>query len=80
MQIGASFPVNIEIGDAKKTEYPSLFIKNDSTNIEAPMVKMYCVIKQGEILDGYVVVIRNASKSALEKYLNQSQSCRVFKK
>jgi hypothetical protein len=79
MQIGASFPVKIDIGDAKKIEYPSLFIKNDSTNIDAPMVRMQCEIKQGETLDGYVVVIRNASKSALGKYLNHPNPVEYLK-
>ena len=70
MQIGASFPVKIDIGDAKKIEFPGMFLKNDSANIEAPMVRMECVIKQGETLDGYVVVIRNSSKSVLNKWLS----------
>jgi hypothetical protein len=69
MQIGASFPVNVQIGDAKRIEYPSLFLRNDSTDIEAPMVRMECVIKQGATLDGYVVVLRNSSKSELDKWL-----------
>jgi hypothetical protein len=70
MQIRASFPVKIDIGDAKKIEFPGLFLKNDSANIEAPMVRMECEIRQGETLDGYVVVIRNSSKSALNKWFS----------
>ena len=70
MRIGSSFPVNIQIGNAKNTEYPGPFLWNDSANIEAPMASMDCVIKQGETLDGYIVVLRNASESALDKWLS----------
>jgi len=69
MQIGASFPVSIDIGDANKTEFPSLFIKNDTAKVEEPIIKMQCVINQGDTLDGCVVVVRNASESVLERYL-----------
>ncbi len=79
MQIGASFPVNVQIGDAKKIKYPSLFLENDSTNIEAPMVRMKCVIKQGETLNGYVVVLRNASKSALDKWISHPNPVEYLK-
>lgn len=70
MRIGTSFPVNVQIGDAKKIEYPGQFLRKDSANIEAPMVRMNCEIKQGDTLDGYVVILRNASESVLDKWLS----------
>ncbi|MEN6453491.1 MAG: DUF4450 domain-containing protein [Prolixibacteraceae bacterium] len=70
MRIGASFPVNAQIGDARKVEYPGLFLENDSVNVETPMIRMDCAIKQGEILDGYIVVLRNATEAAMDKWLS----------
>ncbi len=80
MRIGSSFPVNVQIGDAKKIEYPGQFLRKDSANIEAPMVRMDCEIKQGETLDGYVVILRNASESALDKWLSHPDPVEYLKK
>ncbi|MGV8138255.1 MAG: DUF4450 domain-containing protein [Mangrovibacterium sp.] len=70
MRIGTSFPVHVQTGDAKKAEYPGAFLGEDSAAIETPMVKMDCAIGQGKTLDGYVVVLRNAPESALDKWLS----------
>lgn len=70
MRIGSSFPVNFQVGDAKKTANPGLFLQNDSINIEAPMVRMESVIMQGDTLDGYIVVLRNTSEAILDQWLS----------
>ncbi len=69
MQVGASFPVNYTIGDAEKVAYPGSFLSEDDTTVDAPMVKMDCEIKQGKTLDGYIVVLRDPSKEAMDKWL-----------
>jgi hypothetical protein len=79
MQIGASFPVNFQIGDAEKTAYPGFFLEKNDTTIEARMVKMNCDIKQGETLDGYVVVLRNSSKAAMDKWLAHPNPVKYLK-
>jgi hypothetical protein len=71
MWIGSSFPINVQVGDAKNIEFPGLFLKNEETSdIESPMVRMNCAIMQGDTLNGYIVVLRNAPESALDKWLS----------
>ncbi len=79
MRIGTSFPVNVKIGNAKKIEYPGQFLGKDSTQIEAPMVKMDYILKQGETLDGYIVVLRNASKASLGKWTSHPDPVEYLK-
>jgi hypothetical protein len=70
MQIGTSFPVRVQVGDAGKTESPALFLANDTSMIESPMVKMSCEIRPGKTLEGNIVVLRNSPESALKKWLS----------
>lgn len=79
MRIGTSFPVHVQIGDAERIESPGVFLGKDSAMIESPMVKMDCVIGQGETLDGYIVVLRNASETALDKWLSQPDPVNLLK-
>ena len=68
--IGSSFPVDVSLGDAKKTIlYPSLFLTKDNNSTDTPMVRMSCTIEQGQTLDGFIVVLRNQNEKALDKWL-----------
>jgi len=80
MQIGTSFPVDIQIGNAKKIQYPGLFLERDTTAIDAPMVKMNCEIRPGKPLEGNIVLIRNSSQSALDKWLTNPDAAGQLKK
>ncbi len=79
MQIGASFPVNVTIGDANKTEYPGQFLERDSSAVKARMIRMDCEIRQGETLDGYMVILRNAVKGTLDKWLSHPDPVEYLK-
>lgn len=80
MWIGSSFPLNVQVGDAKNIEFPGSFLKNLKTsNIESPMVRMDCAIMQGDTLNGYIVVLRNAPESALDKWLSHPDPVNYLK-
>jgi hypothetical protein len=71
MWIGSSFPTDVQVGEAKNIEFPGLFLKNDYTiTTETPMVRMNHAIMQGDTLDGYIVILRNAPETALDKWLS----------
>ena len=71
MWIGSSFPLDVQVGEAKNIEFPGLFLQTDhASSIESPMVRMNCAIMQGDTLNGYIVVLRNAPETALDKWLS----------
>jgi hypothetical protein len=71
MWIGASFPVKAEIGDAAslQNDAPSMFLGNTNTTTDCPVVKLSSIIGPGQLLDGFIVVIRNQEERVLDKWL-----------
>ena len=58
MWIGASFPVEVEIGDAAslQNDAPAMFLKS-TAKTDCPAVKMFSEIGAGQTLDGFIAVI-----------------------
>jgi len=81
MWIGASFPMEVEIGDAisLQDDPPGMFLENKNTGINSPVVKMFSSIGPGEILDGFIVIIRNENESILEKWLKCKDPVKYLK-
>jgi hypothetical protein len=81
IHIGASFPVNVETGDAAslQSDAPGMFLASPAKQ-DSPVVKMSSVINAGEVLDGFIVVIHNSDESAVDKWLEYDDPIRVLKK
>ncbi|HBG78448.1 MAG TPA: hypothetical protein DDW84_06345 [Phycisphaerales bacterium] len=71
MWIGASFPVEVETGDASslQNDDPGMFLGSKAAKTGCPVVKMFSEIGAGQTLDGFIVVIRNQDESVLDKWL-----------
>jgi hypothetical protein len=69
--IGSSFPIQVEVGDAKilENDVPSMFLADNNKEIDRPAVKMSSVINAGQTLDGFIVAVRNQDESVLDKWL-----------
>lgn len=82
LRIGASFPVEVEISDAAslRNDSPGLFLANADKNSKTPVVKMFTSIGPRQILDGFLVVLRNASDAALEKWLTRENPAEFLKR
>jgi hypothetical protein len=72
VRIGASFPVNLELGDAQALQDspPGIFLGAKAGKGKPQVVKMSCPVEAGETLEGFIVVTRNESENVLEKWLN----------
>jgi hypothetical protein len=69
MRLGASFPVDVSIGDAKESLRPGRFAGPVVGVPEHPMVRMTCAIGAGQTLRGFVVALRNATEERLAAWL-----------
>ncbi|NLX04060.1 MAG: hypothetical protein GXY33_02830 [Phycisphaerae bacterium] len=74
MWIGASFPVEVSLGDPKLVdEGVGPFLSPDADpDPRSPMVRMSCPLMPGQTLDGFVVVLRNVEEQVLDRYLSSS--------
>jgi len=81
MWIGSSFPMEVEIGEAMslQNDSPALFLGNKAADTKTPVVKMVTPIGPGEILDGFVVAIRNVEEKVLDKWLNREHPTKYLK-
>ncbi len=72
MWIGASFPVEVGLGDASVLQdgSPALFLAGQPSQTTPHVVKMHAAIGAGETLDGFVVAIRNEDERVLDQWLN----------
>lgn len=80
IQIGASFPVKVETGDAAalQNEPPSMFL-SALANEKSPVVKMSSVINAGDTFEGFIVVVRSSDESVLDKWLNYDDPIIILK-
>ncbi len=71
VQIAASFPAEFAQGSAKVLENNSaaLFLGSTPENKDDAVVKISSVIEQGQVLDGYIVVIHNGDDDTVNKWL-----------
>lgn len=71
IRIGASFPVKTEIGDAASMQVdpPGMFIGKNAEAGALQAVKMSAEINAGKTFEGFLVIIRNGSEDALERWL-----------
>ena len=71
MWIGSSFPMGFEVGDAVslQDDAPGMFLKNKPAETASRVVKMFSPIGAGEDFEGFIVAIRNADESVLDKWL-----------
>ncbi len=82
ISIGASFPVQTEIGDAAamQSEPPGMFIGTKAEEGALQTVKISSVINAGETLDGFLVVIQNDRENALEQWLKHDNPVSELKR
>lgn len=68
MEIGASFAVDVSIGDARTVALgPGAFL--GSSPGEASMVRMACALPAGQPFEGYVVAIHRPNAGDLDRWL-----------
>ncbi len=81
MSIATSFPAEFSLGSAKAMSepYPSTFLGNDPENDDDKVVKISAVIEPGNVLDGYIVAVRNADDKALDKWLSMKNPIEYIK-
>ena len=82
MWIGASFPVEVQRGDAFTLQdgAPAMFLQNPPSENSPHVVKMFAPIGPGETLDGFLVAIRNEEESVLDRWLNREQPAADLKR
>ncbi len=71
MRVGASFAVDVSIGDAAQTLRPGCFAGPVVGAPEYPMVRMTCPVNANQTLKGFVVVLRNAAEGRLAEWLSR---------
>ncbi len=71
MRIAASFPADFSLGSAKAMSepYPSSFLGSNPENEDDQVVKISAPIEPGQVLDGYIIAIRNVDEATLDKWL-----------
>ncbi|MFA6111250.1 MAG: hypothetical protein WDA75_21035, partial [Candidatus Latescibacterota bacterium] len=80
MRLGASFPVEVSIGDAAEAIRPGRFAGPVTEKPEHPMVRMIVVVDAGQTLKGFVVVLRNAPSEALATWLRREDPVTELKR
>jgi hypothetical protein len=79
--IGSSFPMEFVVGDAVslQDDAPGMFLKNKPAETAPRVVKMFSSIGAGEDFEGFIVVIRNADESVLDKWLKCKNPVKYLK-
>ncbi|MFA6103664.1 MAG: hypothetical protein WCV67_09960 [Victivallaceae bacterium] len=72
MWIGSNFNMEVEAGDALSLQdcAPGMFLKNKPAATASQVVKMSAIIDAGKEFEGFIVAVRNADESVLDKWLN----------
>ena len=81
MRIAASFSADFKFGSARAlaAPYVSTFLGSDPINENDSVVKISSVIKPGDVLDGYIVVMRNTGEETLNKWLSMKNPIKYIK-
>jgi len=81
MRIAASFDAEFGIGSAKAMAepYPSTFMVSEPENPDDNVVKISAPIEPGKELDGYIIVLHNASEGTLDKWLEMKEPVHYIK-
>ena len=71
MHVATSFDADFSLGSAAAMAdiYPSTFLGNDPESEDDQVVKISAPIEPGQVLDGYIIAIRNEDEAALDKWL-----------
>ena len=79
--VGASFPVQVEKGDALSLQNspPGIFLGKKPENDSTMVAKMSTPIGAGETLDGFIVVLRSENKNLLHKWLEMEAPDRLLR-
>lgn len=74
MWIGTSFDSEISIGDAALvSEGPGPFLSHGKSMPEHPMVRIAAQLNPGKVLEGYIVVLRDAEEQVLNDWLSHEK-------
>lgn len=82
MWIGASFSVEVAVGDALSLQNcpPGTFLGSKAVKKAPPVVKISSPIGAGETLDGFIVVLRNQDERVLESWLERKDPVQYLKR
>jgi len=71
MRIATSFPADFSLGSAKAMadNYVGIFLGSEPESRDDQVVKISASIQPGTVLDGFIIAIRNAEDSVLDKWL-----------
>ena len=81
MWIGASFEADFSTGSAAamQTRAPAVFLADKASDNTLPIVKISAPIELGKVFDGFLVVMRNAEETVLDKWLRHENPLELLK-